>query len=135
MLINLGQWKPSRYDREPIENEFRAVLFHNGFLNLRGQHRSSIRQPGWISPSRNPNAVDVDDWHHDFLYPSKGEHYVATWATVKPTELKGQSPFNSFDIIVFANDEYEHRRPTLTEDEKIGRWFVRMFCGKREELI
>lgn len=61
-------------------------------------------------------------WHRD---AAGSRMMIAIWANVRPTEIRFADgsllQTRDGDVILFDNDEVEHRAP----DDQTGRWFVR----------
>jgi hypothetical protein len=119
----LGQFVPSAWHDETIQQEFRALPALPRCCRC---ERISVRLPQGIPPPENNLH-----WHQDGGGADGTTQHMVIWASEQPTELKTSTgavvPIQPLDVVWFDNTKAWHQQPTGTNETT--RWFVAIRCS------
>ena len=117
----LGEFHPSEYHTSTIKTEFNQFLFEHGIFV--DEYDTQIRGPDWHV--RNGYDEDVDTWHNDCF---GSDMTLIVWANICPTQIEnGTFSILPYEVAMWTNQDYRHRRPYISRHNVQHRWFIRSY--------
>lgn len=122
----LGEYRPSLWDRDALEQEFRRLAF---LPECCRRQRLEVRGPHPIPPAT------AHLWHRDsdsdVPDAPGGLLHLVMWASEAPTEFRQRvdgpvHAFRPFDVVFVDNVAWWHRTPPGADHRT--RWFMAIRC-------